>query len=171
MNTIRHLLVAFHDTEDSKEALSAGMALSKQLNADLSVLHVSENETEPPMTSASTQPFFANRMSGDGLTNYPVPPAADSRSAINEEENHIQNDRSGRITAEVQSILQENRIPGQVKVLDGNPSDAIISYAEEIGADLIVVGHRNISGFRKLISSSVSDKVANESVIPVLIAK
>ncbi|MBS2968196.1 universal stress protein [Metabacillus sp. KIGAM252] len=170
MNTIRHLLVAFNGTADSKEALSTGIALSKQLNAQLSVLHVYENENKPAITASSTQPLYANRMSGDGMTNYPMPPVVDDRDEAYQEDQYM-NDGTNRVTSEAAAILQQHNFPGEVKVMDGNPSDAILSYAEEIGADMIVVGQRNISGFKKLITSSVSEKVTKESVIPVLIAK
>ncbi|AZB42178.1 universal stress protein [Bacillus sp. FJAT-42376] len=170
MNTIRHLLVAFNGSEDSKEALSAGISLSKQLNAHLSVLHVYEDEPNPPVTASSTQPLYANRMSGDGMTNYPMPPVVEASKQPYPEEQYS-TDGTNRITAEAQSILQQNQIKGEVKVMDGNPSDAILSYAEEIGADMIVIGQRNLSGIKKLITSSVSEKVTKESVIPVLIAK
>ncbi|WP_241680272.1 universal stress protein [Metabacillus mangrovi] len=173
---IRHLLVAFNGTDDSREALSAGISLSKQLNAHLSVLHVYENENEggQALTASSAQPFFANRLSGDGLTNYPMPPVSDPRNEtrIDEAAGEQYADReTNHAAAEAESILRDNKIHGEVKVMGGNPSDSILSYAEEVGADMIIVGHRGVSGFKKLVSSSVSDKVTKESVIPVLIAK
>lgn len=50
-------------------------------------------------------------------------------------------------------------------------STAIIQYANNIEADLIVIAAHERSGFRKYILGSVAETVLNLSFIPVLIVK
>lgn len=48
-------------------------------------------------------------------------------------------------------------------VLMGDPADELVSYAEENGCDLIVVGRRGRGGLERLILGSVSSKIVNIS--------
>jgi nucleotide-binding universal stress UspA family protein len=52
----------------------------------------------------------------------------------------------------------------------GAPADAIISVAEEVGADLIVVGSKGMRGARRMIGS-VPSSVAHGAPCHVIIAK
>jgi nucleotide-binding universal stress UspA family protein len=67
-------------------------------------------------------------------------------------------------------IVQESGLEANYKVLEGDPSEEIMTYADEIQADLIVVGHRGIGGFKRLLLGSTSSKLvkyANQSVLVV----
>ena len=50
------------------------------------------------------------------------------------------------------------------------PADAVIRIAEQVGADLVVVGAKDTRGARRLIGS-IPNAVANGAPCPVLIAK
>jgi len=52
----------------------------------------------------------------------------------------------------------------------GQPADVIISVAEQVGADLIVVGSKGMRGARRVIGS-IPNSVAHRSPCHVLIAK
>jgi nucleotide-binding universal stress UspA family protein len=54
---------------------------------------------------------------------------------------------------------------------DGDPSSAILDIAEEVGADLIVVGARGIGALQRFIRGSVSTRVAHHSACDVLIVE
>ncbi len=56
-------------------------------------------------------------------------------------------------------------------VLTGHPADKIIEEAERWGADLIVMGTRGLSGFKRLLLGSVSDAVAKHAPCPVLLVR
>ena len=52
----------------------------------------------------------------------------------------------------------------------GNPADVVIAIAEEVGADLIVVGSKGMRGARRVIGS-VPNTIAHRAPCHVLIAK
>jgi nucleotide-binding universal stress UspA family protein len=54
--------------------------------------------------------------------------------------------------------------------MEGDPAEEIMTYADEIGSDLIVVGRRGVGGFKRLLIGSTSSnivKYANQSVLVV----
>ncbi len=57
------------------------------------------------------------------------------------------------------------------KVLHGDPADKIVHYADEVDADLIVVGTRGRGKIASLFLGSVPDKVAHRSKHSVVIVK
>ncbi|HVX22707.1 MAG TPA: universal stress protein [Acidimicrobiales bacterium] len=52
----------------------------------------------------------------------------------------------------------------------GGPTDALVAVAEEIGADLIVVGNRGLQGARRT-AESIPESVAHRAPCHVLIVK
>jgi nucleotide-binding universal stress UspA family protein len=57
------------------------------------------------------------------------------------------------------------------KVLEGDPADAICSYATKTNADAVVVGKRGGRDVGALLLGSVSEKVVHECTCSVLVAK
>ena len=55
--------------------------------------------------------------------------------------------------------------------MDGDPADAILDVAEKVGADLIVVGNKGMTGARRFLLGSVPNKVSHHSPCSVIIAK
>lgn len=56
-------------------------------------------------------------------------------------------------------------------VADGKPADAILAVAQEIGADLIVIGRRGLNRVERILVGSTSESVAGRSNCPVLIVQ
>lgn len=52
---------------------------------------------------------------------------------------------------------------------DGDPADAILQVAEEIDADLIVVGNKGMTGAKRFLLGSVPNKVSHHSPCSVII--
>ncbi len=53
----------------------------------------------------------------------------------------------------------------------GDPANAIIRVAKEVGADLVVVGNRGMKGAKRFLLGSVPSKVAHAAPCAVLIIK
>jgi nucleotide-binding universal stress UspA family protein len=54
---------------------------------------------------------------------------------------------------------------------EGDPADVIINVAEEVGADLIVVGARGLSGLRRFLLGSVSSKLSHHAPVSVMVVR
>ncbi len=55
--------------------------------------------------------------------------------------------------------------------MDGDPADAILDVAEKVGADLIMVGNKGMTGARRFLLGSVPNKVSYHSPCSVIIAR
>ncbi|MCA3749058.1 MAG: universal stress protein [Rubrobacter sp.] len=86
----------------------------------------------------------------------PVRVEEESRKTLDEEVRRIQ--ESGGAVAE-----------GHLRL--GNPAENIVSLAEELGAGLIVVGSRGLSGLRRALMGSVSESVVRHAHCPVLVVR
>jgi nucleotide-binding universal stress UspA family protein len=81
-----------------------------------------------------------------------------------------------RIADEVEATLKSlgeklgaDGIRVKVHGLPGDAADALIDIAEEVKADLIVVGNRGMTGARRFILGSVSNKVTHHAPCSVLV--
>ena len=78
-----------------------------------------------------------------------------------------------RATAE--QALRAQRDPIQVNVfhhvIEAPPARAILEVAEEVGADLILVGTHGRTGISRALLGSVAEKVVREAGCPVLVMR
>ena len=54
---------------------------------------------------------------------------------------------------------------------EGDPADAILDVAEEIGADLVVVGNKGMTGAKRFLLGSVPNKVSHHAPCSVYIVR
>ena len=54
---------------------------------------------------------------------------------------------------------------------EGDPADAILDVAEELGADLVVVGNKGLTGAKRFLLGSVPNKVSHHAPCSVLIIR
>jgi nucleotide-binding universal stress UspA family protein len=59
----------------------------------------------------------------------------------------------------------------QTKILQGNPVDKICSCADEVNADLVIVGNRGLGNIGSAVLGSVSEKVVRKCLKSVLVVK
>ena len=59
----------------------------------------------------------------------------------------------------------------QIYAREGDPADAILDVAEELGADLIVVGNKGMTGAKRFLLGSVPNKVSHHAPCSVLIVR
>jgi nucleotide-binding universal stress UspA family protein len=54
---------------------------------------------------------------------------------------------------------------------EGDPAEAIISVAEELNCDLVVVGNRGMTGNKRFLLGAVPDKISHHAPCSVLIVR
>ena len=75
------------------------------------------------------------------------------------------------VMKKVSADLAAKGIKAEIVIKDGNPAEKIIDTANEIGADLIVVGSHGRHGAKRFFLGSVSAKVLEHAPCHVLIIK
>jgi nucleotide-binding universal stress UspA family protein len=55
--------------------------------------------------------------------------------------------------------------------VEGRPDEAIVKFAEDVGADLIVMGSHGRTGLSKILLGSVAERVIGQAACPVLVVK
>lgn len=98
-------------------------------------------------------------------------PLADPLADLAKAEDLSRSEVFERIISSARALAE---VPEGVKVEQhiefGDPADEILSTAERIGADLIVVGNRGLGEYAELLLGSVSRKVLHLAKVPVLVA-
>ena len=65
----------------------------------------------------------------------------------------------------------KNGIPFYSRILTGDPGHAIVEYTNTHSIDLIVIGARGLSVFKKIFLGSVSSYVMHKSKVAVMLIK
>ena len=73
------------------------------------------------------------------------------------------------LLAKAQALFSEQGIESEVMERQGQPAFVICDVADEIGADLIVMGCRGLGLIEDNLADSVSNRVINLAPCPVLI--
>ncbi|AHD05869.1 universal stress protein [Paenibacillus larvae] len=140
-----HILTAYDGSESAVKALKhASSLLRQESQAKLTVLHVFN---------------FPNVVIGEAI----IPPSTEAKK---------------KSYYEAQSLLEEAKklappVSNEIQwlIAEGDPASTILSYAEEIEADLIVLGSRGLGEWKELMLGSVSHHVVQHAQVPVLIVK
>ncbi len=132
-------------SEHSELALQHAVGLAQEFDADLQLLHVVEEITYPD--------FY-----------YPAPLTGEQMATEIKE----------RVTERLQKALgriEEAGLHATVHVVEDRPAPGIADFAEEKGADLVVVGTHGLTGVKRALLGSVAEGVIRRSVPPVLTVK
>jgi len=82
---------------------------------------------------------------------------------------NVINEEDGRALLQTLSfIAKKHDVEPVLHSAKGNPADVLIAKADEVGADLIVVGNRGMKGVRRVLGS-VPNSVAHGAACSVLI--
>ncbi|WP_416056551.1 universal stress protein [Stenotrophomonas maltophilia] len=71
--------------------------------------------------------------------------------------------------AEAMADLRERGVDAVTLLPAGDPGEVISAQARELGADLIVIGHRHLSRLQRLLDSSVAQWTLDHAPCPVLV--
>jgi nucleotide-binding universal stress UspA family protein len=69
------------------------------------------------------------------------------------------------------ALAREAGVPVGTYARQGDPADAVLDVAEELGADLIVVGNKGMTGAKRFLLGSVPNKVSHHAPCSVLIIR
>lgn len=142
------ILVAVDGSEDSYRAARMASKLAKAEGAELLIVTV--------MTLPEYMILEGN-MSG----------------ALLDEIYEDSSKRAEQVVDKAMSIASEEGVKAKGKVVRDSRSvvQSIVEYAKKEGVDMIVVGTRGLSGFKRLLLGSVSSGVASHAHCSVLIVR
>lgn len=132
------ILLAYDGSDHAKRALSTAAAVAKAFGAELHLSHAPQIET-PPIVVGS----FVGALD--------IPPTDEQVAEAGE---HIANEVAG--LAEGLGVSLAGRHVGR-----GDAATYTLKVADEIGADLIVMGRRGLGAFGALALGSVSQDIAH----------
>ena len=140
---VRKILVPVDFSEHSQRALDEAVSLAKQFGAEVVLFHC----YPLPIPSLASVPY-------DTIT--PESYVDAIRSAA------LQRVMQWRDKARAQGVRAEAQVGA------GAPSREIAALAEEIGADLIVIGTRGLTGLDHVLLGSVAERTVRIAPCPVL---
>lgn len=79
--------------------------------------------------------------------------------------------RAREIVGDALTRAEDAGIEAGAEILEGDPADEILSFADNRSADLIVMGSRGHGALAGALLGSVSSAVAQHASVPVLVAK
>ncbi len=149
MNEIifRNIMVATDGSESAKKAVDSAIKIAKLNNAKLYAVHVIA-PGEILVTQHDPRDVEWNKKMKEHLE-------AQGREATHYVET------SGKIAD----------VKVEPAILEGNPADEIIKFAEEKDIELIVMGTLGKTGIQKFLLGSVAENVIRHSKQPVLIVR
>jgi nucleotide-binding universal stress UspA family protein len=142
---VRGRVIAATDlSELSRPALTAGVAEAHRRGTTLEIVHaVGFLDLEMLyLTELGAAPV-------DAATTLPVDRARDQLS----------------------TFVRETGVNATCKVLDGAAAAAVVREAEEIGAELIVVGAHGKTGLKRFLIGNIAEKIARNAPCSVLVAR
>jgi nucleotide-binding universal stress UspA family protein len=143
MLPIKKIICSTDFSDPSYEGLKAAVEIADHFTAELILFH-----------AVSPMPVMAGAGSPTG---FHIP------SVLEEME-----ENAGKMLEGIKSGNIEKSINTRTIVVHGRPADEIVRLAEEEKADMIVMATHGQSGWRRLISGSVTERVFRMASCPVV---
>jgi nucleotide-binding universal stress UspA family protein len=140
----KRILVAVDGSEPSLKALKHAVELAKKHKSEIIVISVVE---ELKLPFGAEYRLWANKSHQELIRN--------SIESLNEELSNIREKEPGIVI--------------DAEIIEGKPSDKIISFSEAENVDLIVMGKKGTGLIEGLVMGSVTQKVINQSRISVIV--
>jgi nucleotide-binding universal stress UspA family protein len=138
---MKQLIVATDGSEGSSAAVDQALTLALQLGASVTFVYVRR-----PPSAVLGHPYYDHRLSS-GLE--------EARATL----------------ADALESARSRGVAAESEILEGDPADEIVSFADNRSADLIVVGSRGYGPLAGALLGSVSSSVVQHASVPVLVAK
>ncbi len=148
----KHILISTDGSEVAQKGLDHGLALAKEINAQVSVITVTESF-----------PVYASAGAGVGAGWVPIEMA---------DYDKVQDEFANRVFASVkQAAAQQGVAVETVHIRNAQPAEAIIETAKARGCDLIVMASHGRRGLGRLLLGSQTSEVVTRSPLPVLVVR
>ena len=148
----KKILVATDGSKYAERGLEYAVSLASIGGSEIVLLHV--------------VPYFS-----DPAVNFWKTPAVDAidRRYLD----RLRKNAEKLLEAEIKRLQKvvESRIKFTPMIEFGDPAEKILEVADRINADLIVIGVRGKSSWKKKIVGSVSDTILNRAKIPVMVIR
>jgi universal stress protein A len=141
MGSAKKILCPVDFSPGSEHAVTKASELASALGAELELMH------------AYQLPVLA--LPDSSITVSPTYVAELTTRAQQALDKHVEN-------------LKEKGVTASTRLTEGNPAEAIVERAKEIGATMIVMGTHGRSGFRRFLLGSTAERVVRTSTVPVL---
>jgi nucleotide-binding universal stress UspA family protein len=135
------ILVAYDGSEGAKLALEKAREMAQPAKAELHILAVGR-----------------------------IPEYAETVSEVEEEKEQAQNYYS-RIMDEAVNHLKRQALSPTVHIKFGKPADTILRIAEDLGADLVILGTHPHAAVRRRVLGATVDKVIDHAHCSVLVIR
>jgi nucleotide-binding universal stress UspA family protein len=147
----KKMLIATDGSELAGRALEHGLKLAKLVEAEVTILTV----TEPAAVVGAGYASIAGTM---------IDPMPELIQAQEEAAKQVLSDAEAAAVAAGLTV--------QTRLIDNSfPAEGIVAAAEEIGANLIVMGSHGRSGIGRLLLGSQTSNVLAHSKVPVLVTR
>ncbi len=146
----KKILLATDGSKDAALAARAAIDLSNKTGAELHVVHAWRKPHAPSLA----RPGLA----------YP------SQEAISYPHT-LKCEAEGLLKEQVELIRDAGGSVAEAHLREGRPADEIAALAEELEADLVVIGSRGVGTVKRLVTGSVSEGVVRLAPCPVLVMR
>ena len=148
---LRKILVPHDGDQMSDKAVMYTAEFAKLMNAEIALLHVIEEIKIPPTLLLGNDRILIER----------------ARRSITKELEQSWN----KFSQEKVQLLSSEKLNVSSDIRTGDPAEQILKYANETGADMIVMGSRRLEGISKIVVAlgSVARKVSERALCPVLL--
>jgi nucleotide-binding universal stress UspA family protein len=145
------ILLATDGSKDAELALSTAVDLANSTGSELHVVTVALGYPDP---------VYQLHEAGLRYETY-----EEALGAIREEAQRV-------LDEQVQKVIEAGGTVAEAHLRIGERRDrAIVHLADDLGADLIVMGSRGLGGVRRALMGSVSDSVVRHAHCPVLVVR
>ena len=148
-----NFIVAVDGSEAADRALDYALTMLEPLDATVTIVH----SVEPHVVVEGGQEPIAG-----------VPTAGDRIVAESLEDAE---ERGEQVLEEARQRATDAGVESTTELLYGNPVDALTSYAGDIDADGIFVGHRGISKQYEGLAGSVAKELVERAACPVTVVR
>jgi nucleotide-binding universal stress UspA family protein len=151
----KKILIAFDGSEPSKHALDQGISIANLAGAEVFIISV---------VPRVMMPVFPD----EGFGAAPVTAAQDMT-----EYQQKMRDIYAKSLKEAEDDIEKNYpdLKVSTELMEGRPSSTIVEEAENIDAELIVIGSRGLGGITGWILGSTSRRVVESCTVPILVVK